>query len=100
MAPWFKPIVGFHAAMLMRSGDAEKAALVMRQLLSSEGHADPIGSAIFHLLRGDMETAAHWTEKAIEARQPAVFFFLHEHATSLQSTPHWPKLAQLMNLPG
>jgi hypothetical protein len=35
-------------------------------------------------------------EKAIEQRQPAVFFFLHTTANKLQSTPRWPKGVDLI----
>jgi hypothetical protein len=38
-------------------------------------------------------------EKAIEHRQPAVFFFLHNTAKKLRSTPRWPKIAEMMKLP-
>jgi hypothetical protein len=51
------------------------------------------------LQRGELDACADWVEKAIEYRQPAVFFFLYTTANRLQSTPRWPKLAEMMKLP-
>ena len=53
---------------------------------------------MFHLVSGELDAAADWTETAIEQRAVAVLFFLHAHATALRSTPRWPRLARLMNL--
>ena len=99
VAPWFKPIVGLRAAMLKRAGETSRAEELMQQLLPKDGYSDPIGPAIFHLLCGEMDATADWIEKAIEQRQSAVLFFLSAHATALRSSPRWPALARLMNLP-
>ena len=100
LAPWFKPIVGFQAAMLQRAGETSRAEDLVQQLDPRKGYVDPIGPAIFHLLRGDLDRTADWVEKAIEQRQAAVFFFLSAHATALRSSARWPALARMMNLPG
>jgi len=100
LAPWFKPIVGFQAAMLQRAGETSRAEDLLQQLDPKKGYVDPIGPAIFHLLRGDLDRTADWVEKAIEQRQAAVFFFLSAHATALRSSARWPALARMMNLPG
>ena len=99
LAPWFTPIVGFRAAMLRRTGQAEAAErLYVDHLRPADRYADPIGVAMFHLVSGELDAAADWTETAIEQRAVAVLFFLHAHATALRSTPRWPRLARLMNL--
>jgi tetratricopeptide (TPR) repeat protein len=98
-APWFKPIVGLQAAMLRRAGETDRAEKLMDELWPKDGYSDPIGPAIFHLVCGDLEAAAEWTEKAIDQRQPAVLFFLNGHAKALRSTARWPTLARMMNLP-
>jgi eukaryotic-like serine/threonine-protein kinase len=99
VAPWFKPIVGFRAAMLKRAGDANGASALAHQLMPREGYSDPIGPAIFHLLCGEMDATADWVVKAIEQRQSAVQFFINAHATALRSSPRWPAIARMMKLP-
>jgi len=99
VAPWFKPIVGFQAAMLKRAGEMDRAEKLIEQLRPKGEYGDPIGPAIFHLLCGEMDATADWTEKAIEQRQPAVLFFVNAHATALRSSARWPALARMMNLP-
>jgi len=86
------------AVLLQHKGDHERANALAEQLRFAEGQGDPIGPAIYHLLRGEFDACADWVEKAIEHRQPAVFFFLHS-TKKVQSTPRWPKLAEMMKLP-
>jgi tetratricopeptide (TPR) repeat protein len=100
LAPWFKPIVGLRAAILKRTGHAAEADALREEHLPDDRYIDPIGPAIFHLLSGDLDRTADWTQKAIEQRQIAVLFFLNGHATALRSTPRWPALAKMMNLSG
>jgi eukaryotic-like serine/threonine-protein kinase len=99
VAPWFKPIVGFRAAMLERNGDTAAAAALLPELQSSEGYSDLVGPAIYHLVRGDVGGAADWAEKAIDERQPAVLFFLNAHGETIRTSPRWPALARLLRLP-
>jgi eukaryotic-like serine/threonine-protein kinase len=99
LAPWFKPIIGLRAAMLRRTGYAEEAERMWaHHLRPGDQYEDPIGPAMFHLLNGEMDDVADWTQKAIQQRQVAVLFFLHAHATALRSTRRWPALAKMMNL--
>jgi eukaryotic-like serine/threonine-protein kinase len=98
-APWFLPGVGVLAALLERFGDTDRAEMLALKLRPDAGYIDPIGPAIYHLLSGDLEATADWTEKAIDQRHPAVFFFLHVTAKALRSSHRWPALARMMNLP-
>src|SRR5688572_5235444 len=101
LAPWFKPIVGFRAAMLRRIGRVEVANQLRGEHLGPEDrYRDPVGPAMFHLLSGELDEAADWIQTAIEQRQVAILFFLNAHATALRSTPRWPALAKMMNLSG
>jgi eukaryotic-like serine/threonine-protein kinase len=101
LAPWFKPIVGFRAAMLKRTGHAGAAEqLRAEHFRPGDEYGDPIGPAMFHLLNGELDETADWTQIAIEQRQIAVLFFLHAHATELRTTRRWPALANRMNLSG
>ena len=99
LAPWFLPLIGVLAVLLQHKGENERASALTERLRFEEGQGDPIGPAVYHLQRGELDACADWVEKAIEHRQPAVFFFLHTTAKKLQSTPRWPKLAQMMKLP-
>jgi eukaryotic-like serine/threonine-protein kinase len=100
IAPWFKPMVGLLAAVLIRSGETDRAGMLLRQHLSPEqGYIDPIGPAVFHLVNGDVDQMADWVEKAIEERQFAVFFFLRSHGQSLRASSRWPALARMLKLP-
>jgi hypothetical protein len=99
LAPWFLPLVSVLTVLRQRTGDQERASALAERLRFEEGQGDPIGPAMYHLQRGELDACADWVEKAIEHRQPAVFFFLHTTAKKLQSTPRWPKLAEMMKLP-
>jgi TolB-like protein len=99
LAPWFKPIVGFRAAMLRRLGHHEAANELLDEHLQPDDRSrDPVGPAMFHLLSGELDKAADWIQTAIEQRQVAILFFLNAHATALRATPRWPALAKMMNL--
>lgn len=98
-APWFAPIVGLRAALLDRTGAHEQAAALVRELERPDARLDPIGPAIFHLIRGDLDATADWTARAIEQRHSAVFFFLAEHASALRATARWESLERMLNLP-
>ena len=98
-APWFLPAVGVLAALLKRLGDTDRADTLALRLRSDDGYIDPIGPAMYHFLLGDLDATADWTAKAIDQRHPAVFFFLHVTASALRSSPRWPALAKMMNLP-
>jgi TolB-like protein len=98
-APWFKPIVGFRAAMLAEAGEHDRARALIQPLLTTTEYVDPIGLAMYYLLRGELDSCADWVERAIEQRQAAIGFFLNSHATALRSTSRWPALARMMNLP-
>ena len=98
MAPWFKPNVGFRAALLKRAGKNAESQRLLDTLESANTYDDWIGPSMYYLVLGDLDRTADWAEKAIEQRHPAVFFFLHAHAAALKSTPRWPRLAKMMNL--
>jgi len=98
-APWFTPISGLRGALLKRAGDLQKAEELIRPLQRTDVYVDSTGPAVFHLLSGDLDATADWVQRAIEQRQPALFFFLNGHAIALRASARWPGLARLMNLP-
>jgi eukaryotic-like serine/threonine-protein kinase len=98
LAPWFVPLAGVLAVLLQHKGEHDRASALTELLRCDERQGDPIGAAMYHLQRDELDACADWVEKAIEHRQPAVFFFLHTTAKKLQSTPRWPKIAAMMKL--
>ena len=90
--------VGLLAGLLKQSGEKERAKKLLATL-----HGMillPIGMIIYHVACSEIDSAIDWFEQAIEQRQPlaagwaAAGFF-----KALRSSPRWPKLARMMNLP-
>jgi hypothetical protein len=98
LAPWFLPLIAVLAVLLERKGLVERSRALVATLELYGGQRDPLGRAMYHLLRDEFDACANWIERAIEERQPAIFFFAHVTAAKLHSTPRWPKILQLMRL--
>ena len=59
------------------------------------------GRTWFHLLCSEVDAAASWYEKTIEARDVfAVIYANSPYTEELRASPHWARLARMMNLPG
>ena len=100
LAPWYAPSVGVYAGALVRNGDREGGREVLRSLGSPESYGVSIGWALFHTTCGELDAAAEWFARAIEERYSMVGAFLQSAiGEPLRQGPHWPRLAQLMNLP-
>ena len=99
LTPWANPLIGQLAALLVRAGDRSRADALIEQLQSDNAHAygAPTGLAVFHALCGNLDRAAEWAQRAIEERYPPLVAIL---GPLLRSSPRWPALATLMNLPG
>ena len=51
-------------------------------------------------MRSEIDAAAHWYEVTIDQRESfAVMFSSYPVVTPLRASHHWPRLAQMMNLP-
>jgi len=99
LAPWMTVNIGSLAAMLKRTGELGRSEELLQKLLPGEAYGAPLGLAHYYLYCGEPEQAIHWSEKAIQQRQPAVLFFLNVHLQFFRSNPRWPRLARLLNLP-
>jgi hypothetical protein len=89
---------GVLAAALVRLGEKDRADALIREM----GHSPtPIwGRAIYHLICSELELAASWYQKMIEARDIFAVIYAHSPYTrELRASPHWPRLAKMMNLP-
>jgi serine/threonine-protein kinase len=95
-ASWNAGTVGFLAGLLSLTGEDERA----RKLLAAMRGITPAGMILYHLVRSETDAAIDWYERGIEQRQP----FAAQPAYAgfykpLRSSPRWPKLARMMNLP-
>ena len=88
---------GFYAAALVRIGDRDRAAGIVRDIGDTP---TPIwGRAWYHLLCSEIEEAAHWYREMIKARELFAPVYAHSlYTVELRSSRHWPSLAGLMNL--
>jgi TolB-like protein len=101
LASWNIRVIAILAAALIRSGDRERAAEFVDKLHASSGtYGSSMALAVFHAMCGETGEAADWFEKAIEQRDPSVIGYLRTPLMKpLQSSPRWPALAKVMNLP-
>ena len=90
---------GLLAASLVRLGEKDRADVLLREMGDSPV---PIwGRAWYHLLCSEIDTAASWYEKMIEAREMFAPVYANSlYTAELRASPHWPKLARMMNLQG
>jgi TolB-like protein/Tfp pilus assembly protein PilF len=96
LMPWSSPLIGQFAALLARAGAADRADALIDVLKSGGVCGAPAGLAGFHALRGDLDQAAEYAERAIEERYAR---FVHILGPLFRQTPHWPGLARRMSLP-
>jgi TolB-like protein/predicted Ser/Thr protein kinase len=100
LGAWDPVIVGIYAAMLVRSGDNDKAGEVLAALRDGSTRGQTIGFVTYHLLSDEIDAAADWLEKAIDERYPGVMFFVNlPYGSALRSSDRWPPLAARMHLP-
>ncbi|HUJ21934.1 MAG TPA: protein kinase [Bryobacteraceae bacterium] len=97
-APWHAMPAGLLAAALVRIGEKDRAAALMREMGDSPL---PIwGRVLYHLLCSETDAAADWFEKTIDERDPfAVVFCRAPIGKILRASPRWLPLAHRMNLP-
>ena len=98
-APWNGNIVGMYGGLLSQAGQAERGDAIMREL--GDARTNPFSRVFFHVLRGEIDLAADWYEKAIEQRELfAVICAPAPVIMPLRKSQRWKRLAMLMNLPG
>jgi TolB-like protein/Flp pilus assembly protein TadD len=100
LAPWNPSARGLLAAAVAVRGDLDRAEQLMEPLRFSPTYGAPLAFATFYLYRSELDLCADWVEKGIAERHPAVFVFLRSHARELLASHRWPRLANLLHLPG
>jgi TolB-like protein len=90
--------IGLLAACLVRLGQQDRAEALIREMGDTP---TPLwGRAWYHLLCDEVDAAASWYEKMIDARDIfAVVYASSRYTAPLRSSPHWTKLSRMMNLP-
>ena len=92
-------VIGTFAGALERSGARTRAEAVRDQLGTGAVNAAPAGFVCYHLVRGDVGSAAIWFERAIAERDLRANWILPRlFGEPLMSSSHWPALARAMNL--
>jgi eukaryotic-like serine/threonine-protein kinase len=97
VAPWDAVATGFLAHVLMQAGEKDRA----QELLARLPGMSPSGMVRYLLVASDIDTAIDWYERGIEQHEPSVALWASAaFLKPLRSSPRWPKLATMMNLPG
>ena len=97
LAPWHAFPLGLLAGSLVRTGDTDRAADLIRQMRDPPV---PIwGRVLYHLVCSEIDAAADWFETMLEHREPfAVVYVRSPIMKPLRDSPRWRKLAGMMNL--
>jgi tetratricopeptide (TPR) repeat protein len=91
---------GQFAGLLVRNGQTDRARLVLQTMGSDVEYGFAMGMAVYHSRSGEIDKAAAWFEKAIAERDSSAPPYLQGAiGAPLRASPHWPRLAALMNLP-
>ena len=101
VGPWYPDARATLAALLKRSGAEEEARPLQQSLGSGESHGDSRAQAVYHLLCGDIDAGADWTEKAIAERDFSMMYYLRfVICKPLRASHRWPAIAKMVNWPG
>lgn len=95
LAPWDSGAAGLLAGLYSRTGNEKRAKEILANPLPPGS-----GMVFYHLLRSEFDAAADWYQKGIEQHAPfVVVWATHSFTKPLRSSPRWPALAKMMNLP-
>jgi serine/threonine-protein kinase len=100
-APWNTRVIALLAGVLARMGEQGRAQTLLDQLSKAQaGFVTPGSTALYHMICSDVDAAADWYEKAVELRDPILIPWLRLPLSKpLRTSPRWPKIARMMNLP-
>jgi serine/threonine-protein kinase len=100
VGPWYPDAVATLAATLRRRGEKQEADALYRSLGSGGQFGDARTQAVYHLICGELDTAADWVEKAIEERDHSMQYYLRfVIGRRLRVSPRWAKIAHMSNIP-
>ena len=100
VGPWYQDTIATLAALLRLSGEEAEANALTERLGSGEGVGDCRARAVYHVLCGEIDAAADWTERAIAERDPGMMFYLRFTLfRPLRTSSRWGRIARVLNLP-
>jgi tetratricopeptide (TPR) repeat protein len=92
-APWSAMALGLQAGILAQLGEKQRADDLVTKLTDMR----PVGLFHYHLLCSGTDTTANWLAQMIEDHDPSALFW--SCLKPIRSSPRWPALAKMMNLP-
>jgi TolB-like protein/Tfp pilus assembly protein PilF len=99
IAPWYPDTIAVLAALMQRNGAVAESQALAKTLGTGDAPGSAHAHALFHLLSGNLDQGADWTEKAIDERNTAMMFYLRfVVCRELRASPRWPKIAHSLNL--
>jgi eukaryotic-like serine/threonine-protein kinase len=100
LAPWNPAQIGMLAGLLERKGEKNRAQALLKELGDGTAFGAPAGFYTYHAVLGQIDLVCDWLEKAIDQRDARATWILpHFFGNLITSSPRWPKLAKMMNLP-
>ena len=96
-APWHFQPIGLLAGILARLGKEERADELVLKLSKMGPAPERVGLLLYHVLCSRNDVAADWYAAMVEDRDP--FAAVWSIMKPLRSSPQWPALAKMMNLP-
>src|SRR4029453_1274483 len=70
LTPWANTIVGQLAALLVRTGEKQRAEALLEPLRPGAAYGAPTGMAMFHAMCGEFDRAFDWAAGARDERYP------------------------------
>jgi len=99
-APWHPGTAGLLAGILSLLGEGAAARKLMNRLGDGSTLGSPWGFVSYHAVRSECDQAAVWHERLIQQRDTrAPFIAVSAFGDRLTSSPRWPALRRMMNLP-
>jgi hypothetical protein len=99
MAPWHSHPPAVLAGLLVQSGERPEAEALLATLPPQDSYGVPTTMTFFHLLSGELDSAADWSEKAIEQRDPRLVLGLQQPmAAAFRAHPRGEAILRKMNL--
>jgi tetratricopeptide (TPR) repeat protein len=96
-APWHAIPLGLLAGSLVRLGDKDRAAELIKQM--GDAPLPVWGRVRYHLLCSEIDAAADWFDTMLEHREPfAVVYARSPIVRPLRESPRWRKIAETMHL--
>ena len=95
--PWHFQPIGLLAGILARLGNKERADELVLKLREMGPARERVGLLLYHVLCSGNDAAADWYAAMVEDRDP--FAAVWSIMKPLRSSPRWPALAKMMNLP-